>query len=48
MSKTYLSPEALFPSQQSGFSQGVATLGKTAVYVSGQVGSTKNGSLEPK
>ena len=38
MSKTYLNPSALFPSQQYGFSQGVATVGKTTVYVSGQVG----------
>ncbi|MGA2416713.1 MAG: RidA family protein [Candidatus Sulfotelmatobacter sp.] len=38
MSKTYLNPPDLFPSQQYGFSQGVATLGKTTVYVSGQVG----------
>jgi len=38
MSKTYLNPRSLFPSQQYGFSQGVATLGKTTVYVSGQVG----------
>jgi enamine deaminase RidA (YjgF/YER057c/UK114 family) len=38
MSKTYLNPGALFPSQQYGFSQAVATLGKTTVYVSGQVG----------
>ena len=38
MSKTYLNPQALFPSQQYGFSQGVATLGKTTVYLSGQVG----------
>jgi len=38
MSKTYLNPQALFPSQQFGFSQGVATLGKTTVYISGQVG----------
>jgi enamine deaminase RidA (YjgF/YER057c/UK114 family) len=38
MSKTYLNPQALFPSQQYGFSQGVATRGKTTVYVSGQVG----------
>ena len=38
MSKTYLNPSALFPSQQYGFSQGVATLGKTTVYISGQVG----------
>lgn len=38
MSKTYLNPQALFPSQQYGFSQGVATQGKTTVYVSGQVG----------
>jgi enamine deaminase RidA (YjgF/YER057c/UK114 family) len=38
MSKTYLNPSALFPSQQYGFSQGVATVGKTTLYVSGQVG----------
>jgi 2-iminobutanoate/2-iminopropanoate deaminase len=38
VSKTYLNPSALFPSQQYGFSQAVATLGKTTVYVSGQVG----------
>jgi|SRR5580704_14208159 2-iminobutanoate/2-iminopropanoate deaminase len=38
MSKTHLNPQALFPSQQYGFSQGVATSGKTTVYVSGQVG----------
>ena len=38
MSKAYLNPDALFPSQQYGFSQGVATVGKTTVYVSGQVG----------
>jgi 2-iminobutanoate/2-iminopropanoate deaminase len=38
MSKTYLNPQAVFPSQQYGFSQGVAALGKTTVYVSGQVG----------
>jgi len=38
MSKTYLNPSALFPSQQYGFSQGVATVGKSTVYVSGQVG----------
>ena len=38
MSKTYLNPQALFQSQQYGFSQGVATLGKTTVYISGQVG----------
>jgi enamine deaminase RidA (YjgF/YER057c/UK114 family) len=38
MSKIYLNPQALFPSQRYGFSQGVATQGKTTVYVSGQVG----------
>src|SRR5260370_23469055 len=38
MSKTYLNPQTLFSSQQYGFSQGVAALGKTTVYVSGQVG----------
>jgi 2-iminobutanoate/2-iminopropanoate deaminase len=38
MSKAYLNPGALFPSQQYGFSQVVATVGKTTVYVSGQVG----------
>src|SRR5713226_1371081 len=37
MSKTYLNPSPLFPSQQYGFSQGVATVGKTTVYLSGQV-----------
>ena len=38
MPKTYLNPSALFPSQQYGFSQGVAAVGKTTLYVSGQVG----------
>jgi hypothetical protein len=38
MSKTYPNPPALFPSQHYGFSQGVATLRKTTVSVSGQVG----------
>jgi enamine deaminase RidA (YjgF/YER057c/UK114 family) len=38
MAKTYLNPSALFPSQQYGFSRGVATVGKTTLYVSGQVG----------
>ena len=38
MSKTYLNPQALFLSQQYGFSQAVATLGKNTVYISGQVG----------
>jgi enamine deaminase RidA (YjgF/YER057c/UK114 family) len=38
MAKTYLNPSALFPSQQYGFSQAVTTMGKTTVYVSGQVG----------
>ncbi len=33
-----MNPSALFPSQQYGFSQGVATVGKTTLYVSGQVG----------
>jgi len=38
MLKTYLNAQALFPSQKYGFSQGVATLGKATVYLSGQVG----------
>lgn len=38
MPKTYLNPPALFRSQQYGFSQVVATNGKTTVYISGQVG----------
>ena len=38
MSKAYLNPSTLFPSQQYGFSQGVVTAGKTTVYLSGQVG----------
>src|SRR5438309_11969115 len=38
MPKTYLNPSALFPSQQYGFSQGVAAVGKITLYVSGQVG----------
>jgi 2-iminobutanoate/2-iminopropanoate deaminase len=38
MSKTYLNPHSLFPSQQYGFSQVVASEGRTTVYVSGQVG----------
>jgi 2-iminobutanoate/2-iminopropanoate deaminase len=38
MSKSYLNPGALFPSEQYGFSQAVATRGKTTVYISGQVG----------
>ena len=37
MSKTYLSPCALFSSQQYGFSQAVAAVGRTTVYLSGQV-----------
>jgi enamine deaminase RidA (YjgF/YER057c/UK114 family) len=36
MSKTYLSPCALFSSQQYGFSQAVAAV-RTTVYLSGQV-----------
>jgi enamine deaminase RidA (YjgF/YER057c/UK114 family) len=38
MSKTYLNPHSLFPSQQYGFSQVVASEGRITVYVSGQVG----------
>jgi 2-iminobutanoate/2-iminopropanoate deaminase len=37
MSKAYLNPRALFSSQLYGFSQAVAAVGKTTVYVSGQV-----------
>jgi 2-iminobutanoate/2-iminopropanoate deaminase len=35
--KTYLNPPNLFPSQQYGFSQIVASRGGTTVYLSGQV-----------
>lgn len=38
MSKTYLNPDDLFPSEQYGFSQVIATKGTTAIYLSGQVG----------
>lgn len=38
MSKTYLNPPDLFPSQQYGFSQIVATQGGKTIYLSGQVG----------
>jgi 2-iminobutanoate/2-iminopropanoate deaminase len=37
MPKHYLNPPSLFPSQQYGFSQIVATRGGTTVYLSGQV-----------
>ena len=37
MSKAYLNPPSLFPSQQYGFSQLVATRGGTTLYLSGQV-----------
>jgi 2-iminobutanoate/2-iminopropanoate deaminase len=37
MSKTYLNPGVLFSSRQHGFSQAVAAVGRTTVYVSGQV-----------
>jgi len=37
MSKAYFNPHDLFPSQQYGFSQVIATNGKTTVYLSGQV-----------
>jgi enamine deaminase RidA (YjgF/YER057c/UK114 family) len=37
MSHAYFSPQDLFPSQQYGFSQVIATNGKTTVYLSGQV-----------
>jgi enamine deaminase RidA (YjgF/YER057c/UK114 family) len=37
MSKAYINPEELFPSQQYGFSQVVSTKGLTTVYLSGQV-----------
>jgi 2-iminobutanoate/2-iminopropanoate deaminase len=38
MSKRYFNPNGLFPSKQYGFSQVIATGGKTTVYMSGQVG----------
>jgi enamine deaminase RidA (YjgF/YER057c/UK114 family) len=38
MSKAYLNPPNLFPSQQYGFSQVVACQGGATVYISGQVG----------
>jgi hypothetical protein len=37
MSKTYINPPELFPSQQYGFSQVISTRGTTTVYMSGQV-----------
>ncbi len=37
MSKAYFNPHHLFPSQQYGFSQVIATSGKTTVYLSGQI-----------
>lgn len=37
MSKAYINPEELFPSQQYGFSQVVSAKGLTTVYLSGQV-----------
>jgi 2-iminobutanoate/2-iminopropanoate deaminase len=37
MSKAYINPHDLFPSQQYGFSQVISTGGRTTVYVSGQV-----------
>jgi 2-iminobutanoate/2-iminopropanoate deaminase len=36
MSKTYINPPDLFPSQQYGFSQVISTRGTTTVYLSGQ------------
>jgi 2-iminobutanoate/2-iminopropanoate deaminase len=37
MSKAYINPHDLFPSQQYGFSQAISTWGRTTVYLSGQV-----------
>ena len=37
MAKAYFNPKELFPSRQYGFSQAIATSGKTTVYLSGQV-----------
>ncbi|HYL84336.1 MAG TPA: RidA family protein [Candidatus Angelobacter sp.] len=37
MPKEYFNPRELFPSQQYGFSQVIATDGKRTVYLSGQV-----------
>ena len=36
MPKTHINPPALFPSQQYGFSQVIATQGGTTIYLSGQ------------
>jgi len=48
MSKAYLNPHDLFPSQQYGFSQVIATNGKTTVYLSGQVGwNAKREIIDP-
>ena len=37
MSKAYINPHDLFPSQRYGFSQVISTMGATTVYLSGQV-----------
>lgn len=37
MSKAYINPHDLFPSQQYGFSQVISAKGTTTVYLSGQV-----------
>jgi len=45
MSKAYINPHDLFPSQQYGFSQVVSTRGTTTVYLSGQVAWNARGEI---
>lgn len=48
MSKAYINPPDLFPSQQYGFSQVISTRGTTTVYLSGQVAwNTKKEIVHP-
>jgi len=49
MSNAYFNPTGLFPSQQYGFSQVIATNGKTTLYVSGQVAwNAKQEIVQPR